>query len=116
MLLHAGIDLVDCMREWESGAGPSPALLLSIIWALPEDCMTKALMRGGREFFGWSRSEMQLADIYDALNMNTRVTGQWKKSPPDFPEYPRPQVKKIKPKVSVMSLHSTFMNKGLAHG
>jgi len=32
-----------------------------------------------------------LADLYDALNLNTRATGNWKKSPPKIPEYPRPR-------------------------
>ncbi|WLW38494.1 tail assembly chaperone [Streptomyces phage Vanseggelen] len=37
------------------------------------------------------------ADMYDALNQNTRATGQWgKKGPPKIPEYPRPKAKKDK--------------------
>lgn len=32
-----------------------------------------------------------MADIYDALNLNTRATGNWEKGKePNFPPWPRP--------------------------
>jgi hypothetical protein len=35
------------------------------------------------------------ADLFDALNQNTRATGQWGKGKaPKIPEYPRPKTKK----------------------
>lgn len=37
-----------------------------------------------------------LADLYDALNLNTAATGNWKKEPPKFDPYPRPK-KRDKP-------------------
>jgi hypothetical protein len=38
-----------------------------------------------------------LANLYDALNVNTRATGHWgKKKPPKLPDYPRPKSKPAK--------------------
>ncbi|MFI0985021.1 hypothetical protein [Streptomyces exfoliatus] len=35
------------------------------------------------------------ADLFDAINQNTRATGQWGKGKaPKLPEYPRPKAKK----------------------
>lgn len=66
-------------------------------------------MRGGREFFGWGQDRHLLADLFDALNLNTQATGQWGKSgPPKFPEYPRPKVQQPKQKVTVASLWAKF--------
>lgn len=53
------------------------------------------------------------ADIYDALNQNTRATGQWGKGkPPAIPEWPRPKNKskteEKKPKVTVADLYKKF--------
>lgn len=39
------------------------------------------------------------ADLFDALNQNTRATGQWGKGKaPKIPHYPRPQAKKAEKK------------------
>ncbi|MGW3336211.1 hypothetical protein ACWDCL_01855 [Streptomyces sp. NPDC001009] len=39
------------------------------------------------------------ADLFDALNQNTRATGQWAKGKaPKIPAYPRPQAKKAEKK------------------
>lgn len=38
---------------------------------------------------GWGQDRHLLADIYDALNLNTKATGNFKKAP-DFPPWPRP--------------------------
>lgn len=54
------------------------------------------------------------ADQYDALNTNTRASGNWdKKGPPKIPPRPRPKHKPTtgttpKPKVSVKSLHASM--------
>lgn len=49
-------------------------------------------MHGGREFFGWGTDRYMSADIYDAINVNTTATGQWKKGKkPDIPAWPRPK-------------------------
>lgn len=48
-----------------------------------------------------------IADIFDALNVNTRATGNFK-TPPKFPAYPRPDVQEeteAKP-VSVKDLYN----------
>lgn len=53
--------------------------------------MTVALASGGVEHFGWGVDRHLAADTFDALNQNTRATGNWgKKGPPKFPEWPRP--------------------------
>mgnify|MGYP006362592617 CR=1 FL=1 len=82
------------MREWEAGGGPSPLLLLALVWALPEGSMTKALMRGGREHFGWDLHAEIAASTFDAVNLNTRSSGNWKNKPPELPAFARPKSSK----------------------
>lgn len=59
-----------------------------------------------------------LADLYDALNLNTRATGNWQKGKvPKFPEYPRPKKKgddapAPKRKVTVKEIYAR-MQKGV---
>lgn len=54
--------------------------------------MTSALASGGRQHFGWGVDRHLSADIYDAINLNTRATGQWAKGKaPKIPEWPRPR-------------------------
>lgn len=111
LISHYDVDLIEAYREWEMGAGPSPSLLVSLISALPEGSMTKALMRGGREFFGWGQAEHALAALFDAVNTNTQVSGTWKNKPPKFPQYPVPKVRKAdapKKKVTVADLYASF--------
>lgn len=92
-----------------------PSLVISKIERLPDDSMTIALMRGSKEFFGWGTDRYLSADIYDALNVNTVATGNWKKGKtPDLPPWPRPKPKVQKPKsdgpriVSIKELHAQF--------
>ncbi|PSL04136.1 hypothetical protein CLV30_106141 [Haloactinopolyspora alba] len=54
--------------------------------------MTHALMRGGPEHLGWGVERHVLASLFDALNLNTKISGNWKKGKePKFPEWPRPE-------------------------
>ncbi|MFJ9827701.1 hypothetical protein ACIRSU_25555 [Streptomyces sp. NPDC101160] len=54
-----------------------------------------ALASGSREHFGWGQDRHLAADLFDAINQNTRATGQWGKGKaPKIPHYPRPQAKK----------------------
>ncbi|MEU0120629.1 MULTISPECIES: hypothetical protein [Streptomyces] len=76
------------------GRGPSPALVLLMVQRLPDTSLTYALASGGREHFGWGVDRHMRADIFDAINQNTRATGNWGKKAPKFPEWPRPKVKK----------------------
>lgn len=56
--------------------------------------MTAALSAGGRDHYGWGVDRHMLANIYDAINLNTRASGNWgKKGPPKLPDYPRPKSK-----------------------
>jgi hypothetical protein len=74
--------------------------------------MTTALAQGGREHFGWGATRHMLADIFDALNSNTRATGNWGKGkPPTIPPYPRPESAKPEKKVTVRDLFSRFGGK-----
>lgn len=66
-----------------------PALLLAQIERLPDNSMTAALATGGRQFFGWGLDRSLAADTYDAVNINTIATGNFKKRPSVAP-YPRP--------------------------
>ena len=61
---------------------------------LPDTSLTSALASGGREFFGWGVDRHLRADLFDAINANTRATGNWKKGKaPDLPAWPRPKRK-----------------------
>jgi hypothetical protein len=73
------------------GEGEDPSLLLSLIARLPPESLTAALQSGGRHHFGWGQTQYLLADLFDALNLNTAATGNWKKDPPKFDPYPRPK-------------------------
>lgn len=76
------------------GRGPNPALVLLAVQALPDDSLTAALSAGGRDHYGWGVDRHMRANLYDALNLNTRASGNWgKKGPPKLPDYPRPKSK-----------------------
>lgn len=80
-----------------AGRGPSPALCLLLVARLPDTSLTVALAAGGREFFGWGQDRHLRADLYDALNANTKATGQWGKGKaPKIPPFPRPAKAKTK--------------------
>ena len=80
-----------------AGRGPSPALVNLLVQRLPDTSLTVALASGGRDHFGWGIDRHMTADIYDALNQNTRATGQWGKGKaPKFPPWPRPKAPKKK--------------------
>ncbi|PHQ49477.1 hypothetical protein BLA24_25915 [Streptomyces cinnamoneus] len=77
-----------------AGRGPSPALVLLLVQRLPDTSLTVALASGGREHFGWGQDRHLAADLFDAINSNTRATGQWGKGKaPKIPPFPRPQAK-----------------------
>ncbi|WP_329793885.1 hypothetical protein V1227_18940 [Lentzea sp. DG1S-22] len=80
---------------------------------LPDTSMTAALANGGMRHFGWGVDRHMQADTYDAINLQTRATGNWGKTPPKFPEWPRPNDKPKsaptaapKKRVSVADLHA----------
>ena len=96
-----------------AGRGPSPSLVLLLVQRLPDDSLTAALASGGREHFGWGQDRHLLADIFDALNQNTRATGNWGKKPaPKIPSWPRPEsTSSEKKKVSVADLFGQFSSR-----
>lgn len=73
------------------GNGPPPSLVLELIRGLPDDSMTAALNQGGIQYLGWGVDRHMNASMYDALSVNTAVSGNWRSKPPKFPPYPRPQ-------------------------
>jgi hypothetical protein len=82
-----------------AGRGPSPFLVISLVKRLPDTSLTTALASGGREHFGWGIDRHMQADIYDAINQNTRASGQWgKKGAPKIAPWPRPNHEKKKSK------------------
>jgi len=89
LLRYYRVDLTEVV----AGGGPSPALVLALVEGLPEDSATVAAMRGGRDWRGWTRTALLLADIYDAINANTRASGRWRRKPPTIPPYPRPKLR-----------------------
>jgi hypothetical protein len=67
-------------------------LVLLLVQRLPDDSMTAALRQGGPQFLGWDTDRYLAAGIYDALNVNTRATGNWKNGrAPHIPDFPRPK-------------------------
>lgn len=82
------------MADTIQGRGLSPSLVLLLAQRLPDTSLTVALASGGRDHFGWGVDRHMAADIFDALNQNTRATGNWGKGkPPKFPMWPRPNKK-----------------------
>ncbi|MEU7643355.1 hypothetical protein [Streptomyces huasconensis] len=72
---------------------------------LPDTSLTVALASGGREFFGWGQDRHLAADLFDAINSNTKATGQWNRGKaPKIPAFPRPQTK---PKVKAAKRPTT---------
>jgi hypothetical protein len=100
-----------------AGDGPSPSFVVSLARRLPDTSMTSALASGGRHHFGWGTDRHMMADIYDALNQNTRATGQWDKKPPEIPPWPRPEAGDLTPEekkpVTVADLYKRFAGKGV---
>jgi hypothetical protein len=87
-----------------------------MVQRLPDTSMTAALASGGIENFGWGLDRHLAASTYDAINQNTRATGNWGKGgPPKLPEFPRPKAKArdtekpAKRSVSVADLYKRFV-------
>ena len=93
------------------GRGPAPFVVLKVIEGLPDTSLTAAIASGGRQFYGWGIERYLLAEIYDTLNMNTTVTGNWKSKPPTLKPLPRPERTPLpgeKKKVTVRDLYNRF--------
>ena len=91
----------------------APSLVLALIQRLPSNSLTVALVSGGKHLFEWTPERSVWADIFDAINLNTRATGMWEKKPPDFPPADRPSASGSdtpdeKPKTSVAGLYKQF--------
>lgn len=89
LLRFYGVSLVDVVL----GKGPHPAVVLRLVQGLPDTSLTVALASGGREHYGWGIDRHMQADVFDAINANTRATGNWGKKPPKMPVWPRPTSK-----------------------
>lgn len=91
-----------------AGRGPSPFFVLLLVQRLPDDSLTAAMRQGGHQFLGWGTTRHLMADLYDALNLNTRATGTWKGKAPTIPHFPRPksatEAAPTKPPVSVKDM------------
>lgn len=88
----------------------TPPLALALAERLPDDSYLAAMAQGGRDHLGWGMDRHILASIFDAVNTNTKATGQWKKGPPKIKPWPRPKSKpkREKKKVTVMDLYRQF--------
>lgn len=74
-----------------SGRGPAPALVLALVQRLPDTSLTVALASGGRPHFGWGVDRHIAVDLFDAINQQTRATGNWARGKvPTLPAWPRP--------------------------
>lgn len=90
-----------------------------MVQRLPDTSLTVALQQGGRDHFEWGVDRHMAADMYDAINVGTRATGNWAKGKvPEFPPYPRPKAKKQKKngsadkRVSVADLYKRLNKRG----
>lgn len=72
------------------GQGPAPVFILHLIEWLPDTARTAALVQGNRELWGWGRDRHMMADVFDAINANTRMTAMSKK-PIKAVTWPRPK-------------------------
>ncbi|WP_406192351.1 hypothetical protein OH733_05445 [Streptomyces griseus] len=101
------------------GRGPSPYFVMMLVRRLPDTSLTVALASGGRDHFGWGMDRHMQADVYDAINQNTRSTGQWGKGKaPKIPAWPRPKAlkkptsssgqKKADKRISVAEIYKRF--------
>lgn len=112
LLFHYGVDLTQVI----AGDGPAPSLVLALAQRLPDTSLTVALASGGRQHFGWGVDRHLLADLYDAVNQNTRATGNWAKGKvPTFPGWPRPKSEATAPEpkkpVTVAELYQRFQRR-----
>lgn len=83
---------------------------------LPDTSLTAALANGGRQMFGWGVERHLLAELFDAINVNTKATGNWRKKPPEFPRWPRPKADKQQSeqgerRTSVADVYQRFMRR-----
>lgn len=97
MLFYYGVDLVEHVKQ-----GRDPSLILALYARLPEGSKTTAMRRDPDHWeyhVDVDGSYRVLAGIYDALNVNTAATGNWKKRP-KFEPWPVPEVlvKKLRKK------------------
>lgn len=62
---------------------------------------------------GWGVDRHMRADLYDAINLNTKATGSWKKGKaPDIPAWPRPTREEQTPKrVTVADVYARFTSR-----
>lgn len=79
------LDLMDTIN----GRGPSPAIVISYVRALPDSSLTKALLRDEPDSEGWDHNRYLLAGIFDVIRENTLLTGHFKKDP-GLTFWPRP--------------------------
>lgn len=97
------------------GRGPAPSLAVALAKRLPDTSLTVALASGGREHFGWGVDRHIAADNFDALNQNTRASGNWgKKGAPKIPFWPRPKAKtpeQEKKPVTVADIYKRFQRR-----
>lgn len=61
------------------------------------------------EYFGWGEDRALAASAHDLIALTARAAGNWRKKPPDIPEWPRPAKKK---KPTAMTLFHKFGGAG----
>lgn len=65
-------------------------MALLYIRGLPDTSLTAALVQGNDALYGWGQDRHLLADIFDAINDNTILTGNFKPGTPSV-SWPRPK-------------------------
>ena len=109
------LDLIAILNESQT----PPAATLARVFRLPEGSMFASQCHNKehwREYLDATKSYYATAATFDAVNTNTRATGNWRKKPPKIDFYPIPQIvvqKKDKP-VTARSLYRLAMSGSMA--
>lgn len=106
MLATYGVDLV---RAVETGS-PSPRFLLALIEGLPSGSWSSSVLADCPEMRGYSPVVAAIADVFDAVAVNTVVCGNLKKgAKPEFwPGRPKLPEKPVGRPKSVADLARLF--------
>jgi len=91
---------VDIRQVFVEGSGVTPRFALSLILGLPPESATVALIRGGKQFQGWTTDRYLTAGIYNAVRELTYafICANSKKKPNPPEPIPLPSNEPTKPK------------------
>lgn len=77
--------------------------------------MLTAMQRGGLHYLGWGEDREIAAQQFNATQLQTRATGNWKK-PPNLPEWPKPKAPEPPRKKTLADIAAVFTGPGAYPG